>query len=156
MSTAQHGLSTSRKLGIAFGSIIAVGVFTGLLILLYLILHHRLRARARTRSLKRQLNLTNLYMDGGRCHRKRNNNNNNNVSPTSPFPFPVGSEDESMSGGGGSGDTLTNPDPDPFAVFAVDFTVPPLETSKSTANTARSMGVRRENRWKNFEDYTYL
>ena len=157
MSTAQHGLSTSRKLGIAFGSIIAIGFFTGLLILLYLILHNRLRARAHARSWKRHLNLTKLYMDGGRSHRKRNDNDNdsNNVSP---FPFPVGSEDESMSGGGGggSGDTLTDPDPDPFAVFAVDFTVPPPETSKSTTSTARSMGVRRETRWRNFEDYVYV
>ena len=54
------------------------------------------------------------------------------------------------------GDTLT--DPDPFAVFVVDFTIPPLnETSKSSA-TARSMGVRpsRESGWRNFEDYEFI
>ena len=101
-------------------------------------------------------------MDRGRSLRKRNNKNNkNNVSNTNGLsPYPVGtmmmgSEDDSLSGGGGGGDTLTNPDPDPFAVFAVDFTVPPLETSKSTA-TSKSTSVRRENGWRNFEDYTFL
>jgi uncharacterized membrane protein YciS (DUF1049 family) len=128
VSTAQHGLSTSRKLGIALGSIFAVGVITGLLILIYLILHNRLRARARTRSWKRHLNLRRLYLDR-RSHRKCHDNNNNISRNTDGPVTMVGSEDSlSLSGGG---DTLT--DPDPFAVFAVDLTIPPLdETSKST------------------------
>ena len=90
-------------------------------------------------------------MDRGRSRR----NSNNNVSNTDGGLGPVTmSEDESLSGAGGGGDTLT--DPDPFAVFAIDFTVPPpLETSKSTT-VAKSMGVRRENRSRNFEDYVYI
>lgn len=161
MSTAQHGLSTSRKLGIAFGSIIAVGFFIGLLVLLYLIFQHRLRTRTCTRSWKRHLNLRKLYMDrGGRCHRKRNNSNNNVLHTDGAGPCPVtgtSEDDDSLSGGGAGGDTLTDPDPDPFGVFAVDFTIPPLETSKSTSTaTSKSMGVRRENGWRNFEDYAYL
>jgi hypothetical protein len=161
VSTAQHGLSTSRKLGIAFGSIIGVGFFTGLLILLYLILYHRLRARAHTRSWKRHLNLRKLYMDHGRRSHRKRNDNSYNVSSTDGGPCPVttmvGSEDESLSGGGGGGggDTLRDPDPDPFALFAVDFTIPPVEASKSAA-AAKSMGVRRESRWRKFEDYAYL
>lgn len=150
VSTAQHGLSTSRKLGIAFGSLIAVGFFAGLLILVYLILHHRLRARARTRSWKRHLSLRKLYMNRGGSHRKRNDDNN--VSNIDPYPATMmGSEEESLSAGGGD-TSLT----DPFAVFAVDFTVPPLEMSKSTTTTAKSMGARRENGWRNFEDYDYI
>jgi hypothetical protein len=81
-------------------------------------------------------------MDRGRSHRKRNGNKNS-VSNT-----------DGLSGGGAGGEgTLT--DPDPFAVFAVDFMVPPLETSKSTA-TSKSTSVRRESGWRNFEDYTCL
>jgi hypothetical protein len=140
-STAQHGLSTGRKLGIAFGSVIAFGFFAGLLILLYLILYHRLRARARTRSWKRHLNLRRLYLNRGGSHRKRDDDDSNVSNTDGPYP------EESL----GADTSMT----DPFAVFAVDFTVPPLEMSKSTI-TAKSMGVRRENGWRNFEDYDYI
>jgi len=137
VSIAQHGLSTSRKLGIAFGSIITVGFVTGLLVLLYLILHHRLRSRSRTRSWKRHLDLRKLYLDR-KSHCKRNNNNNNNhnnnVSNNINGPVTmVGSEDSL--GGGVGGDTLT--DPDPFAAFAVDFTIPPLEEMSNFTITAK-------------------
>jgi hypothetical protein len=56
-----------------------------------------------------------------------------------------------MSGGG---DTLT--DRDPFAVFAIDFTIPPLDKKSKSTTTPRSMGVRRESGWRNFEDYAYI
>jgi hypothetical protein len=167
-TAAHHGLSTSRKLGIAFGSIIAVGFFTGLLIFFYLILYHRLRARAHTRSWKRHVNPRKLYMDRGRAshHRKRDDSDDNNVSntegPCQRTVTMVGLEEDSLNAGGGGGeeDSLT----DPFAVFAaVDFTpVSPLEEmSKSTSTAAaRSPGARprRENGngWRNFEDYAYL
>jgi hypothetical protein len=162
MSPNQHGLSTSRKLGIAFGSILAVGSFTGLLILLYLILYHRLRARARSRSWKQHLNLRKLYLDRGSHHKCNNNNNNsnnnnsnnNNVSRNTDGPVTMGSEEENLSLSGG-GDTST--DSDPFAVFAVDFTRPPLvEMSKTATTTAKSTDVCCEAGWRNFEDYEYL
>jgi hypothetical protein len=158
VSIAQHGLSISRKLGIAFGSIIAVGFVTGLLVLIYLILYHRLRSRSRTRSWKRHLDLRKLYLDR-KSHRKRNSNNNNNnnnyVSNNTNGPATmVGSEDSL--GGGVGGDTLT--DPDPFAAFAVDFTIPPLEELSNSTTTVKSMGVRhgRESGWRNLEDYEYV
>ena len=82
----------------------------------------------------------------------------------------VGSEESlslslSLSGSGGSrdADPNPNPNPDPFAMFAVDFTIPPLEdlsksaTPTTTATTAKSMGMlRREDGWRNLEDYEYL
>jgi hypothetical protein len=148
MSTAQHGSSTSRKLGIAFGSILAVGSFTCLLILLYLILYHRLRARARSRSWKRHLNLRKLYLDR-RSHHKSDNNNDVSSNTDRPITM-VGSEEENLSLNGG-GDTLTDPDP-----FAVDFKILPLDRMSKSTTTAKSKGVRRENGWRNFEDYVYL
>ena len=157
VSTAQHGVSTGRKLGIAFGSIIAVGFFVGVLILLYLIVYHRLRALARTRSWKRHLNLRKLYLDHRCSSSSSSNNNNNSVSNTTYGPVRmVGSEEGSLSPSlSGGGDTLTNPDP--FAVFAVDFTIPSLdEMSKSTTTTPNSMGVRRGSGWRNFEDYDFI
>jgi hypothetical protein len=147
MSIAQHGLSTSSKLGIAFGSILAVSVFIGLLILLYLILHHRLRARARARSWKRHLNLRRLYLDR-RSHHKCHNNNSASRNTDGPVTTVGSKESLSLSGGG---DTLT--DHDPFAVFAVDFTIPPPDEMSKSTTTAKSMGVRRESGWRNFEDY---
>jgi hypothetical protein len=151
VSTPHHGLSTTRKLGIAFGSIVAVGFFIGVLIFLYLILYHRLRARTRTRSWKRHLNLRKLYLDRGNHH----NNINNNVSNTTYGPVTMvaseGSLSPTLSGGG---DTLT--DSDPFAVFAVDFTVPPLDEKTKSTTPSKSMGVRRGNGWRNFEDYDYI
>jgi len=151
VSTPQHGLSTSRKLGIAFGSIVAVGSSIGVLILLYPILYHRLRARARSRSCKRHLNLRKLYLDGGDHH----NNDNNSVSNTTYGPVAmVGSEGSLSPTLSGGGDTLTNPDP--FAVFAVNFTIPPVDEMSKSTTTSKSMGVRRGNGWRNFEDYDYI
>jgi hypothetical protein len=132
---------------------VAVGFFIGVLILLYLILYHRLRARARTRSWKRHLSLRKLYLDSG-SHRRYNNNDSNTVSNAAYGPVKmVGSEEESLSPSGG-GDTLT--DPDPFAVFAVDFTIPPLDELPKPTTTAKSISVRRGNGWRNFEDYDYI
>ena len=122
VSTAQQGLSTSLKLGIAFGSIIAAGFFAGLLIMLYLILYHRLRARSRARSWKRHLNLRKLYLDRGSNRDSRECNSNNSVLDTDDGPVTVvmvGTPEESPRGGGrGGGDTLTDP-------FAAVFSVPP-------------------------------
>lgn len=104
-------------------------------------------------------------MDRCASHRKRNGSNNvlSNTDGAYERPVTMGwvsSEDTLSAGGGGGGeDTLT----DPFAAFAVDFTIPPLEMSKSTAATATtarplSARPRREygNGWRNFEDYAYL
>ena len=163
VSTARHGLSTSRKLGIAFGSILGVGFFAGLLIFLYLILHHRLRARSRTRSWKRHLNLRKLYLDSAASHHhSKKNVSNTTKRPHGGLPVTtmVGSEEESSSlNGGEDRDTLTPTDPDPFAVLAVDFTIPPLETSYSTTptpTTPTTSDVRRGREWRNFEDYDFI
>jgi len=148
-SGVRYGSSTNRKLGIAFGSIVGIGFFTGLLILLYLILAHRLRARSRSRSWKRQLNLRKLYLDRV-SHRRRNTDLS--VSITGPITL-VGSDysDMSLSGGGG-GDILT----DPFAVGPLDSTIPPLGVSKVSKSSTKSMSVRRDAKWRNFEDYDYI
>jgi len=137
---SRHGTSTSRKLGIAFGCIIGIGFLTGLLILLYLILSHRLRARTRSRTWKRHLNLRKLYLDRGSHHDLK-------VSITGPVTMVVGGSEGSLSGGGD--DTPT----DPFAAIALDFSTPHREVSKSPS---RSMRVRRESGWRNLEDYDYI
>jgi hypothetical protein len=149
-SGVRYGSSTNRKLGIAFGSIVGIGFFTGLLILLYLIVAHRLRTRARSQSWKRQLNLRKLYLDRV-SHRRRNTNLA--VSITSPITL-VGSDysDMSLSGGGGGGDTLT----DAFAVGPLDSTIPPLGVSKVSKSSTLSTRVRRDAKWRNFEDYDYI
>lgn len=103
-------------------------------------------------------------MDRCASHRKRADSNNvlsSNTDGAYERPVTMGwvSSEDTLSAGGGGEDTLT----DPFAAFAVDFTVPPLEMSKSTAATATtarplSARPRREhgNGWRNFEDYAYL
>jgi hypothetical protein len=132
-TSARHGSSTNRQIGIAFGSVFGITFLTGLVIFLYLIYYQRLQTRARARTRKQPLSLKELkelYLN--RVSRRRLSNQ------TRP------------AGGSRSSETAT----DPFAMIALDL-IPPLELSK-TGPMSVSMGAHRDSRWKNFEDYGYM
>lgn len=140
-ASARHGLSTSRRLGIAFGSIIGIAFLTGVLTFFYSIFHHGVRARIRARTWKHQLSLRELYLNR-RSRRRRNNKNNTNDDSFGQ----VREEEEAGS------DTVVT---DPFALITLDY-IPPLEMPKSASSSElKAMRPRRDVGWRNLEDYEY-
>jgi hypothetical protein len=86
-ANARHGLSTNRKLGIAFGSIIGGAFLAGLLTFLYLTsYYHRPWARGRARTWKQQLGPRNLR--GRRGRSRRNTNDTTSLASTDGLTGP--------------------------------------------------------------------
>lgn len=133
-ASAQHGLSTNRQLGIAFGAIIGFAFLAGLAIFLYSVFYQRLRGSIRARSWKRQLSLRELYLNrGSRRQLHRRSNNNRSASPDAV--------------------TIDSVATDPFALITFDF-IPSREVPKPASSTD-SKQPRRNTGWSNLEDYEY-
>jgi hypothetical protein len=138
-ASAQHGLSTNRQLGIAFGAIIGFAFLTGLTVFLYSVFYQRFRGSIRARSWKRQLSLRELYLNrGSRRHLHRRSNNSNDNRSASPDAV-----------------TIDSVATDPFALITFDF-IPSREVPKPASSTdSKAMHPRRGTGWSNFEDYEY-